>query len=443
MSDEIVDVLIIGAGAAGAAAALSLAETRMQIVCMEQGGWMDTTQYPSTRDHWELMDDGEYGLSPNTRGRPEDYPINDSESPISISNFNAVGGGTILYAAHFPRFHPSDFRVKTLDGVGDDWPIDYDTLKPYNEENDVTMGVSGLSGDPAYPAKKVTLPPVPLCKIGETVARGFNNLGWHWWPSDTAIATRDFQGRAACANLGPCITGCAQGAKASTDVTHWPEAIRRRVTLRTHCRVREITVGDDGMADGVIYYDEDGNECRQRAQVIVLACNGVGTPRLLLNSRSKLFPDGLANSSGLVGKNLMLHPYAMIRGVFDEPLEGYKGPMGCCLMSHEFYETDPARDFVRGYSFQMLRGMGPAETALWGMLHRQLNFGRDHHANYASLYDRTAGMVAICEDLPEICNSVTIDPELVDSNGIPAPKINYRLSENSKKMLHHAFARGR
>src|SRR5689334_10393400 len=116
MSDEPVDVLIIGAGAAGAAFAWSLAETRMNILCLEQGDWMKTDDYPGMHNSWEVQQLGSFALSPNVRGRREDYPVNDSASPIATSMFNAVGGSTILYAAHFPRFHPSDFRAATLDG---------------------------------------------------------------------------------------------------------------------------------------------------------------------------------------------------------------------------------------------------------------------------------------------------------------------------------------
>jgi choline dehydrogenase-like flavoprotein len=236
--------------------------------------------------------------------------------------------------------------------------------------------------------------------------------------------------------------GCAQGAKGSTDVTYWPLAVRAGVTLRTRCRVREISVGSDGMADGVIYYDADGAEQRQKAEIVVVACNGIGTPRLLLNSRSKLFPDGIANSSGLVGRNLMFHPYAMVTGIFEEPLEGYKGPTGCCIMSQEFYETEPSRGFLRGYTFETLRGMGPVSTALLGMSTGRVPWGEDHHRAFGELFDRTAGMVIICEDLPESHNRVTLDPDLTDGNGIPAPKIHYRVSENSERMLEHAVARG-
>ena len=139
----------------------------------------------------------------------------------------------------------------------------------------------------------------------------------------------------------------------------------------------------------------------------------------------------------------MFHPYAMVTGIFDEPLDGYKGPTGCCIMSQEFYETDPSRGFVRGYSFEMLRGMGPVSTALWGMSSGRIPWGADHHQAYGKVFNRTAGMVVICEDLPELHNRVTLDPELVDSDGIPAPKVSYRLSENSTRMLEHSVARGK
>lgn len=442
MSDSApVDVLIIGAGASGAAFAWSMADTKMNILCLEQGDWVKSDDYPGIGHDWETRQFGDFGLSPNQRGRSEDYPVNDGESPIQASMFNAVGGSTVLYAAHFPRLHPSDFKVRTLDGVADDWPIDYATLEPYWAENDRMMGVAGLAGDPAYPPKDVPLPPVPLGKLGETIAGGFNAKGWHWWPSDSAIATREYNGRAPCINLGPCITGCAQGAKASTDLTYWPEAERRGVELRTNCRVREICVDENGMADGVIYFDENGVEHRQRAEIVVLACNGVGTPRLLLNSRSKAFPDGLANRSGLVGRNLMFHPYAMVLGVFEDQLLGYQGPSGCGLWSHEFYETDPARDFVRGFSFELMRGVGPITTALWGLANGVVGWGEGHREGYDALYDRIGGMLAICEDLPELHNRVTLDPDRVDGNGIPAPKISYRLSENSRSMLDFGIAR--
>ena len=442
MTNESVDVVIVGAGASGAAIAWSLVDTKMKILCLEQGDWVNPADYPTTGTDWEAKGWGDFSFSPNTRGRETDYPINEDDSPINIANFNGVGGSTILYAAHFPRFHPSDFKVKSLDGVGDDWPIDYETLEPYYAENDRMMGVAALAGDPAYPPKDAVLPPVPIGKLGETLGRGLNKLGWHWWPSDSAIATQPYDGRDQCANLGPCVTGCSQGAKASTDITYWPHAIRAGVELRTRCRVKEITHDENDMATGVVYFDENGDEQFQPAEVVIMACNGVGTPRILLNSKSSRFPNGIANDSGLVGKNLMFHPYASIQGVFEERLDGHIGPGGCCIWSQEFYETDQSRGHLRGYTFEITRGRGAASTALGGLGSGKVPWGPGHHQAYQSLFDKTAGMVAICEDLPEEHNTVTLDPVLVDSDGIPAPKINYTLSDNSKKMLDHAVAKG-
>jgi choline dehydrogenase-like flavoprotein len=441
MKHDPVDVLIIGAGASGAAFAWSMADTRMRILCLEQGDWMNPAHYPSTGLDGELRQLGEFSFDPNVRNRPADYPVNNSDSPISIANFNAVGGSTILYAAHFPRFHPSDFKVKSCDGVADDWPIDYQTLEPYFALNDRMMGISGLAGDPAYPAHELPLPPVPLGTSGETMARGFNKLGWHWWPSDSAVITRPYEGRDRCLNLGPCTSGCAQGAKGSTDITYWPEAIRRGVKLRTGCRVREITINADGLANGAIYYDAAGVEHLQPAEVVVVACNGIGTPRLLLNSKSTRFPNGLANHNDQVGRNLMLHPYAWVMGTFRERLDGQFGPSGCCIWSQEFYETDHSRGFVRGYTMEIVRGRGPLVTAINGLGSGQIPWGAGFHQAFGQLFAHTTGMVVICEDLPEPHNRVTLDEHLTDSNGIAAPKIHYTLSQNSLRMLDHAVAR--
>ncbi len=442
-SNEPVDVLIVGAGASGAAVAWSLTGTRMRILCLEQGDWMTPSNYPTTRKNWEALALGPYNINPNVRGLATDYPVNGDDSPIDVLNFNGVGGSTILWAAHFPRLHPSDFRVKTLDGVAYDWPIDYFDLEPFFEQNDRMMGVSGLAGDPMYPPKTPPLPPLPIGRVGEVAARGYDRLGWHWWPSDSAILSQPYEGRDKCLNLGPCMSGCAQGAKASADITYWPEAIRGGVELRTRCRVREVTVRPDGMADGVIYHDAEGRERFQKAEVVIMACNGVGTPRILLNSTSKQFPDGLANRSGLVGKNLMFHPVGVVRGVFDERLDTHKGPNGCCIQSKEFYETDLSRGFVRGYNMQVVRGtVGPLAVALNGWRSGDIPWGPGHHEKYARRFDRTVAVNIGCEDLPEECNRVTLDPDLVDGDGVPAPRITYRLSENTKKMLAHGLERG-
>ena len=245
-----------------------------------------------------------------------------------------------------------------------------------------------------------------------------NKLGWHWWPSDTTVATMDYEGRARCINLGHCTPACAQGAKSSTDITYWPHAIRAGVELKTHCRVREILTNEDGMASGVVYYDKDGVEQFQPAEVVIIACNGVGTPRLLLNSVSGRFPNGLANSSGLVGKNLMFHPYAQVYGFVKEVTDSNRAPP-TCLWSKEFYDTDLSRGFVRGYGIQFGRGAGPVFEAVASEQKGILPWGADHHRVFRKLNGHRLAVSAICEDLPEEHNRVTLDPVLKDGHGIP------------------------
>jgi choline dehydrogenase-like flavoprotein len=344
-----------------------------------------------------------------------------------------------MYTAHFPRLHPSDFRTRTLDGVGADWPISYDQLAPFYAENDRMTGVSGLEGDPAYPAGKTPqMPPHALGRSGLVWGKALNELGWHWWPADNTAATEEYNGRAKCINLAHCTPGCAQGAKASTDITYWPEAIRAGVELRTHCRVKRITTGEDGLATGAEYYDADGKLCFQPAHVVVVACNGIGTPRLLLASASAQHPNGLANSSDQVGRNLMLHPYVSVYGYVDHEIDGNRGPP-LSLWSHEFYETDPARDFKRGYIFQINRGVGPVTEATTSFDAGRLPWGGDHHAVMRRLHYRRLGLSLVTDDLPEAHNRVTLDPVLKDSHGIPAPRIDYTIGENTHRMIAHGI----
>ena len=439
MSNEPVDVLIVGAGASGAAIAWSLLETRMRILCLEQGDHLHDKDFPSRREDYELSRYGTFSCDPNVRKLKQDYPINSDNSCITPVNWNGVGGSTINFLGHWPRMKPSDFRTKTLDGVAEDWPVDYATLEPFYSLNDENTGVSGLGGNPGYPDYCPPMPPIPIGKLGMTLAAGFNKLGWHWWPSDVAILSEDRDGRQKCVNAGTCDLGCAAGAKGGSNFTYWPILENAGVELRTNSRVREILVDrETGFATGVLYHGADGQIHEQKAELVILACNGVGTPRLLLNSTSDLFPDGLANRSGLVGKNLMFHPLTGVAGVFDEPMLGHEGPMACSILSQEFYETDPERDFVRGYGLHSGRSTTPMTFALGGYgVDNPIPWGAEHREIMDTVYPYLAGLTVVSEDLPEEANCVTLDPDLTDSDGIPAPKIHYRLGENTRKMLRH------
>lgn len=439
------DALIIGAGAAGAAVAWRLAAAGWRVVCLEQGDWVAPEALPPADEDWELRRLTDFNADPNVRRQAADYPVNAAAAAFTPLMFNAVGGSTILWSGHFPRFHPSDFRVRSLDGVADDWPLDYDELAPYYALNDRMVGVSGLSGDPAQPPREARqTPPLPLGPLGEALVGGFERLGWHWWPSDAAILSAPYGAapwRQSCNLCGPCDLGCPIGARASADITYWPAALRVGAELRTRCRVREITVDERGRARGARYYDPAGRLREQRAPVVIVACNGIGTPRLLLNSRSRQYPQGLANRSGLVGKNLMFHVFASVGGVFPTALEAFKGPIGTGLFSHEFYETDPARGFLRGYQLQMGRQSGPLSTALGGQPAARLPWGDEHHDAFAERYGRMGYLGVMGEDLPEASNEVVLDPHLTDAHGIPAPLVRYELSENSRRLLDHGVAR--
>jgi choline dehydrogenase-like flavoprotein len=436
------DVLIIGAGPSGAVAAKRFVEAGLSVVVLEQGDWPDYSKARADHPDYELTMGRYWSGNPNRRRAPADYPIEDSASEISAVLYNAVGGGTVIYAAHWQRNMPSDFRVRTLDGVADDWPMSYEDLQPCYEQVESDFGISGLAGDTAFPpGKGPPLPPPPLGPMGRRVAAAHNRLGWHWWPAPNAIATRPYGPLNPCTQRATCMWGCVEGAKGSVDKTHWPGLVARGVRLITRARVRRIETDARGLATGALYADRDGRDVFQPAGVTVVAANGIGSPRLLLASASPRFPQGLANSSGLVGKRLMLHPFGTVVGLFDEELGTTHGLWGQHLHCLQFYETDASRGFVRGAKWGLQPTGGPlsmtrpypwGDNPIWGPgFHRDLRRRLGHSALW--------GIIA--EDLPEERNRVELDPTLTDEHGVPAPRLVYRMSENSKRLMQFHLAR--
>lgn len=435
------DVLIVGAGPAGAIAATVLAQDGFSVVCLEQGDWMNSADYPGSTPEWELLEQKPWNSSPAMRGGPADYPIDASEADFTANMFAGVGGSTILYRAHWHRMLPSDFRVRTLDGVADDWPFTYEDLEPYYDAIDEIVGIAGVGGDPAYPPGAAPpLPPHPISPLGRRVAAGMNQLGWHWWPAPNAIASRRHRNLNMCVRYGTCISGCPNDSKASFDLILWPEAIRDGVRLVTGARVREITVNDAGLATGAIYIDRTGAERHQTADVVVLAANAIGNARLLLLSKSARFPDGLANSSGLVGKRLMTHPLATVVGVFDDEVAS-RGPYGAYIHSMQFYETDASRGFVRGAKWGLLPTAGPFATAVTAIMQ-----GAPDTPPHQEVTDRVGHSVQwgiLTEDLPSESNRVELHESRTDSDGVPGVKIVARDDETVKRNLEFQAARAR
>ncbi|MDO8389714.1 MAG: GMC family oxidoreductase [Actinomycetota bacterium] len=430
--DRIYDVLVVGAGAAGAAVSYSLRARGLDVVCVDQGNWIDRETLPKRHLDWELRGRTEWSANPNVRAWPSDYSVKSvGETEVTPMLFNGVGGSTVGFGGVYWRLLPSDFKTRTLDGFGVDWPITYEELAPYYSQNEQIVGVSGLAGDPTGPEREeYPCPPVTMGKLGQIWARGFEQLGWHWWVQDCAIATRDYgPDRSGCVGRGFCAWGCPSKSLGSVDVTYWPLALEAGVELRLDARVRQIDIDKGGRATGVSYVDVEGRDVTLKARIVVVSAGGVGTPRLLLMSKSPRFPDGLANSSGLVGKNLMHHVQARVIGLFDERVEGDRGAWGGAFASREFYETDAKHAFLRGFTLGTRRGLPPLETALrcapWGAQHYEV---MERHLNHE-------GVVAVMgDDEPEEVNSIELDYEGADSLGLPGVSLRYRLSENSRRL---------
>jgi choline dehydrogenase-like flavoprotein len=442
------DVLIVGAGPSGGVVARYLAEHGVDVLALEQGDWVDSAEFPAKRPEIELLITRDWNPNPNVRQLPSDYPIDASASDVVPMVYNGVGGGTILFGGAWHRALPSDFEVRTRDGVADDWPISYADLEPYYAQTFRWFGVSGHPGDPAYPPHQG--PPNPALPLGDgglMMARAMSERGWHWWPASQAIASRNTAGLGICRGWGTCGSGCPEHAKASADLAVWKPAVAAGARLVTGARVRKVTTSASGLATGAHFVERDGAEHHVKASVVVLAANGIGTPRLLMLSSSTDAPDGLANSSGLVGRNLMMHPYMAIRGSFDEPIESWMGPWGNRLYSLQFYETDQSRGFVRGAKWSLNSTAGPL-FALSGYDYDLVGggsgshpWGPAHHDYVRTRVGHSISWDVIVDDLPEEANRVELHPTLTDSDGIPSPAVIYKDSQNTEQLIAFHTAR--
>ncbi len=442
MSDLSADVAIIGAGPAGAAAAWRLAAAGLSVICLERGYAFDYQGLGYGQPGYERRRAERFNENPNRRRAPEDYPIDDADSPIKPTIGNNVGGGSLYWAAHIPRFRPEDFCTRSLDGVGDDWPFGFDDLEPYYDLNEARLGLASVPGDPASAPRRAAplqMPSIGPC--GRRFAAAFDALDWHWWPVDLAVgADADRPETVRCVHAGPCEPGCPARIRAGADRAYMHDAVAEGARLLTGTRVIALEHDGQDRVTAAVVAGPVGRH-RVRASCFLLAANGIGTPRLLLLSASARFPGGLANRSGLVGRNLMLHPHARVDGLFTERLGTWTQGQKAGIVCLEFYATKRERGFVRGFKMQLSPSPPPAALANGAGSCGALPWGEAHHAAFAARFDRIAGLTICAEDLPDPDNRIILSPDLIDGDGVPAPKMIYRLSENSRRNLDFAMDR--
>ena len=311
---EVVDFVVIGAGAAGGVVAKELSTAGFSVVVLEQGPYLRESDY--THDEIKYIFEG--GFTNDPKLQPVMFRKNDGEVAVPkkmIEYGRQVGGGSVHFTANYWRFHESDFHERSLFGEIPgasfaDWPISYSDLEPFYTKAEYDVGISGLAGANPFEgprSKPYPLPPMPVKSSGVLFERGTRKLGLHPFPAPVAILSQPYRGRGACVHCGFCEAfGCEIRAKSSSKVSVIPVAEKTgRCEIRPGSYVRKIVTDRRGRASGAIYFDPQRREVFQRARAVVVCANGIESPKLLLVSRSSLFPQGLANSSGLVGKNLM------------------------------------------------------------------------------------------------------------------------------------------
>lgn len=437
-TDEAIDFVIVGSGSAGGVIARELSMAGYDVVVMEQGPFRTAADF--THDEIDVMFNGALlGGSAATSGQT----FRDDESKVAEpSQFRqpaeyakTVGGSSVHFSGNYWRFRDIDFRERSALGAISgtnftDWPITYDELEPYYSRVDWEIGVSGAPGPFDSPrSRPFPVPPMPVKSSGVLLERAANKLGLHAQPAPVAILSQPLNGRSPCIHCGYCMAfGCEVGAKSSTLATMIPQAqASGHCEIRANSTVFQLKTNGGGKIDEVLYYDADGAEHSQEARAVILAANGAETPRLLLESTSAAHPDGLANSSGFVGRNLMFNGHSVANGVFAEQLNDYKS-IQVTRIIHDFYESDPARGFYGGGGIDArpLFSATPILFALAGTPPDAPAWGREFKELLANNYTRQMSVLGSTTSLALDRNNITLDPTHKDRWGRPALCLTYR-----------------
>ena len=433
-----VDFVVIGSGSAGGILAKELSTAGFSTVVLEQGPYRKASDF--THDEYSVVFQSElHGGDNNVHGQTfrhhEDetaMPPRDNRAPIRYAR--GVGGSSVHFTANFWRLRPIDFKERSLLGEISgtnfaDWPITYEELEPYYTKVDWEIGVSGAPGPFDAPrSKPFPMPPMPIKSSGVLMEKAAAELGWHAQPEPHAILSQPHNGRAGCVSCGFCMWyGCEAGAKSSTLAAMIPLAeASGNCEIRPESVVIRIDTDDQGRASQVVYLDKDGVEQAQKTKAVVVSANGAETSRLLLMSASPQHPDGLGNSSGYVGRNLMFNQHSLAVGVYEHPLNDYKGVQVSRII-HDFYETDEKRGFYGGGGIDArpLFSATPILHSLAAVDPNVPRWGKEFKDTLAHDFSRTLCFVGSNTSLAMERNNVTLDPEARDAWGRPAIRLTY------------------
>lgn len=429
---DTVDFVIVGSGGAGGIMAKELSTAGFTVVVLEQGPRLTETQF----DHDEFGTFMQSKLANNPATQPQTFratPQETAKQQQALIYGRLVGGSNAHFTANFWRLRPSDFteasRLGGVTGTGlVDWPIGYDDLEPYYTKAEWELGVSGEKGpfDPPR-SKDYPMPPLPVKSSGVLMEKGARAVGLHPEPTPMAINSRFYNGRPACQHCGFCLFFmCEFRSKSTSMATMLPIAeATGKCEIRPNSYVAKVEMGRDGRATGVSYFDEKKQLQLQKAKAVVLCANGAETPKLLLNSATSRFANGLANSSGVVGKHLMFNTYYGVNAQFAEPLNEYKSVQNTRMVL-DFYESDPARGFYGGGGIDSRFGKYPITFALGGLPPGSPTWGEGYARALAQQFTRSMFFGCHGTSLPLEANSVTLDPTLKDAWGLSCMRVTYK-----------------
>jgi choline dehydrogenase-like flavoprotein len=421
-------VVIIGSGAGGGTLANELAQRGVNVVLLEAGKRQSNASF--VNNEWDSFGQLAWLDKRTTSGNwrvATDFPN------LPAWTCKTVGGTTTHWAGASLRIQEHEFKAKTNYGAVAganllDWPIGLAELEPYYAKAEDKLGVTRTNGIPGLPGNNNF----------KVMYAGASKLGYkECHTGRMAINSRPREHRSSCLQLGFCFQGCKSGAKWSTLYTEIPKAeATGHLDLRTESHVAQIEHNAAGKATGVVYYDATGAQQRQKARVVAVAANSIETARLLLLSASNKFPDGLANSSGQIGRNYMRHLTGSVYAIFEQPVHMYRGTTMAGIILDE-NRMDPSRGFAGGYEMETISLGLPFFAAFldpgaWG----------SDFTHFMDNYTNIAGMWLVGEDMPQENNRVTLNKDVKDQHGLPVPNVHYDDHRNDVAMREHAFKQG-